>query len=110
MIKEIVVFDLRKIQVLSFGDNKITDVGFNLLFTDRKWPVLIELFLRNFILIKKKTTKSKISIHLKVYKPFKHFLYVSFFLLDRSKRTITEKLRLPLLIYMGSSKESSCIM
>lgn len=49
MIKEIVVFDLRKIQVLSFGDNKITDVGFNLLFTDRKWPVLIELFLRNFI-------------------------------------------------------------
>lgn len=41
MIKEIVVFDLRKIQILSLGDNKITDVGFKLLFIDKKWPVLI---------------------------------------------------------------------
>lgn len=91
MIKEIVVFDLRKIQVLSFGDNKITDVGFNLLFTDRKWPVLIELFLRNFMLIKKKTTKSKISIHFKVYKHFRHFLYVCFLFYQKTKTNYHRK-------------------
>lgn len=46
MIKEIVVFDMKKIQILSLGDNKITDIGFDLLFLKNQWPILSSIFLR----------------------------------------------------------------
>lgn len=35
MIQEISVYDLRKIQILSLGDNQITDTGYNYLFVEK---------------------------------------------------------------------------
>jgi len=60
MIEQIVMLDLKNIQVLSLGDNKISNMGFRLLFENLEWPVLVEIYLRNFFLLRmKKTTLFK---------------------------------------------------
>jgi hypothetical protein len=47
MINEIVSCDFSKVQILSLGDNQITDKGFNSLFENKEWPILSEIYLRN---------------------------------------------------------------